>query len=111
MKLADTVHGPQWVMWVVFAIFAIISAILLSGHGGMFIAGYNTATDEEKENIDEKKLCRVIGSGLAFISLVILVSAAFMKVLPSWFAYVMLGCILVTCAVLLVLANTFCKKK
>ena len=39
-----------------------ISAILLSGHGAWLIAGYNTASKEEKEKYDSKKLCRAVGT-------------------------------------------------
>ena len=48
MTLKDISNGPEWVMWVVLAIFVVISIVLLSGHGSSLIAGYNTATKEEK---------------------------------------------------------------
>lgn len=32
----------------VIGLLAVLSVILLSGHGGFLIAGYNTANDEEK---------------------------------------------------------------
>ena len=63
MTVKDISHGPAWIIWIVFAFFAVISMVLLSGHGANMIAGYNTSTKEEKSRIDEKKLCRVIGSG------------------------------------------------
>ena len=37
------------------AVFIALSAILLSEHGAMLIAGYNTAKEEEKAKYDEKK--------------------------------------------------------
>ena len=58
MKLADLATGSDWIVWIVFVIFAVFSIILLSGHGSWFISGYNTASKEEKEKYDEKKLCR-----------------------------------------------------
>lgn len=36
------------------AVFIVLSAILLSGHGAMLIAGYNTAKEKEKAKYDEK---------------------------------------------------------
>ena len=57
MKLADLATGSDWIAWIVFVIFAALSITLLSGHGSWFISGYNTATKEEKEKYDEKKLC------------------------------------------------------
>ena len=56
MKLVDLATGPDWIVWIVFVIFAVFSIILLSGHGSWFISGYNTASKEEKEKYDEKKL-------------------------------------------------------
>ena len=56
MKLADLATGSDRIVWIVFAIFAVLSITLLSGHGSWFISGYNTATKEEKEKYDEKKL-------------------------------------------------------
>ena len=56
MKLVDLATGSDWIVWIVFVIFAVFSIILLSGHGSWFISGYNTASKEEKEKYDEKKL-------------------------------------------------------
>lgn len=47
MKLEDLATGPDWILWIVFAIFAVLSIVLLSGHGSLFISGYNTASKEE----------------------------------------------------------------
>ena len=63
MKLVDLATGSDWIVWIVFVIFAVFSIILLSGHGSWFISGYNTASKEEKEKYDEKKLCRTMGIG------------------------------------------------
>ena len=44
----------SYVLWAVFGLLAIISVIFLTGHGVNLIAGYNTASKEEKYN--SKKL-------------------------------------------------------
>ena len=85
MKLADLATGSDWIVWIVFAIFAVLSIILLSGHGSWFISGYNTASREEKEKYDEKKL-------------------------PAFFIYIALGIILVDVVVIIILGNTLCRK-
>ena len=72
MKLVDLATGPDWIVWIVFVIFAVFSIILLSGHGSWFISGYNTASKEEKEKYDEKKLCRTIGIGMSIIAILAL---------------------------------------
>ena len=80
MKLADLATGSDWIVWIVFVIFAALSITLLSGHGSWFISGYNTATKEEKEKYDEKKLCRTMGIGMSIIA--ILASSSLLQ-LPS----------------------------
>lgn len=73
MKLADISTGSDWIVWFVFIIFAVLSIVLLSGHGSWFISGYNTASKEEKEKYNEKKLCRTVGIGMSVITLLILI--------------------------------------
>lgn len=109
MTLKDTANGPDWVIWVVFAIFAIVSIVLLTGHGANLIAGYNTASDEEKSKYDTKKLCRVVGTGMALIALMILIMAVGEAVLPAAFAYVFLVVTVIDCIAIIILANTICK--
>ena len=79
MKLADLATGSDWIVWIVFAIFAVLSIILLSGHGSWFISGYNTASNEEKEKYDEKKLCRTMGIGMSIIAILALTMGLFEK--------------------------------
>lgn len=88
----------------------MFSIILISGHGGWFIAGYNTASKEEKAKYDEKKLCRTTGIGMAVISILILVSGLFEDVLPASFAWVLFGIIIIDCLVIIIVGNTICKK-
>lgn len=110
MKLIDNMNGPEWIMWVVAGIFVILTIVFLSGHGSGLIAGYNTATKEEKEKYDEKKLCRVMGLGMAIISVCIIVMGAFESVLSASFVYVFLGIVIVDIIAMIVLSNTVCKK-
>ena len=110
MKLADLASGPDWVVWIVFVIFAVLSIVLLSGHGSWVISGYNTATKEEKEKYDEKKLCRTMGIGMSIISILILIMGLFENVLPAFFVYIALGIILVNVVVIIILGNTLCRK-
>ena len=110
MKLADVSRGPDWVVWVVFFLFIILSAVLISGHGSGLIAGYNTASKEEKAKYHEKRLCRILGIGMAFVCVLILVMELFDEVLPASFAYVAAGIIFLDCIVMIILGNTICKK-
>ena len=110
MKLADLASGPDWVVWIVFVIFAVLSIVLLSGHGSWVISGYNTASKEEKEKYDEKKLCRTMGIGMSIIAILILIMGLFETVLPAFFVYIAVGIIVVDVVVIIILGNTLCRK-
>lgn len=110
MKLIDKMNGPIWLIWIIAAIFVILSIILISGHGSGLVAGYNTAPKEEKEKYDEKKLCKVVGYGMAVIAILVLIMALFNRVLSTSFIYVFASIVIVDCIVIIVLSNTICKK-
>ena len=110
MKLADLSTGPDWILWIVFIIFAVLSIVLLLVHGSWFISGYNTASKEEKEKYNEKKLCRTMGIGMFVITLLISTMGLLENILPAFFAYIALGIVLVDVAVIIILGNTICRK-
>ena len=110
MKLADLATGPEWIVWLVFVIFAVLSIVLLSGHGSWFISGYNTASKEEKEKYDEKKLCKTMGIGMSVIAILVLAMGLFENILPAFFVYIALGIILADVVVIIILGNTRCRK-
>ena len=89
---------------------AILSLVLLSGHGSGLIAGYNTASEDEKNQYDQKKLCRVIGAGMLIITILTFILVVWETVLPAAFVYIFLGVVILDCAAMIVLANTVCKK-
>ena len=91
MKLADLATGSDVTVWIVFVIFAVLSIILLSGHGSWFISGYNTASKEEKEKYDEKKLCRTMGLGMSIIAILLLTMGLLENILPAFFVYIASG--------------------
>ena len=109
--LKDYMNGPIWILWIVFALFAVLSIVLLTGRGAGLIAGYNTADKKEKEKYDVKKLCRIIGIFMAVIAALILVMCIWNAVLPVTFSYVFVVIAVVGSVVMIVLANTVCKKK
>ena len=110
MTLKDIHKGPDWVLWAVVVLFAVISIVLLSGHGANLIAGYNTASEEEKNRYDAKKLCRTVGGGMSMITILILVMAIWESLLPAFFSTVFLVVTLIDIGVMLVLMNTVCRK-
>ena len=110
MTLKDISNGPDWILWVIDVLLAMISIILISGHGENLIAGYNTASREEQNKYDTKKLCRVVGAGMALITVMVFVMAVWESVLPASFARVFLFITVLDCITIIVLSNTICKK-
>ena len=56
--LADISTGPDWLLSVVIALFAVLSVLFLLGKGSWLIAGYNTASEKEKQQYYKRRLCR-----------------------------------------------------
>lgn len=110
MTLKDIINGPDWIIWIAGILLAIISIILISGHGANFVAGYNTASREEKNKYDTKKLCRVVGIGMALITIMIFIMAIWGTVLPAFSFIVFLVLTAIDCIAIIVLSNTICKK-
>ena len=49
------------IIWGIAVFMGILTVVLLMGKGSFLIAGYNTSSKEEKQEYDEKKLCRTMG--------------------------------------------------
>lgn len=109
--LADAANGPDWVLWVIGIVFACITILLLSGKGAWLIAGYNTASKEEQAKYNVKRLNLVFGLGMAVITALIFFMAALEEVLPAEFARVFGAVTVLDVVLMLVLANTICRKK
>ena len=110
MTLKDISNGPDWILWVILVVFAVISVVLLTGHGANLIAGYNTASKEEQNRYDTRKLCRVVGAGMSVITVMILIMTVWESTLPASFAKVFLAVSGIDSIVMIILANTICKK-
>ncbi|MCG4580459.1 DUF3784 domain-containing protein [Clostridium cochlearium] len=78
---------------------------LLLGKGSFLIAGYNTSSKEEKEQYNEKKLCRAMGVMLLSLTIatIFLITN---KIMSSYYGiFVVISSIIVT-----IYMNTKCKK-
>ena len=64
------------VFLVITGLFVVLGIIFASGKGANLIAGYNTATYEEKSKTDEKKLLKAMSVFMFILAGCFLVSAA-----------------------------------
>ena len=93
---------------VIAVIMVIMGILILIGKGDNLIAGYNTASKEEREQYDIKRVRGLIG-GFMIVLAPMLFMLAGEPALDSMFAFAALTIIL--CAIVLALANTWAKKK
>ena len=91
------------------ALFIVLAVIFLIGKGDMLIAGYNTASEEERKTIDIKRL-RIV------MAVLMVVTAVFCTIVPllgndknSLLAAA--GIFLAIIFVGIIIANTWTKKK
>lgn len=95
------------VIIIVAALLMIMGIVILVGKGDKLIAGYNTASKEEKSQYNAKRLRGLVG-GL----LIILAPATFLLGLDSMAASLLFsGITFVVCIVVVILANTWAKDK
>lgn len=96
------------ILYVIAILFLVLSVLLLSGHGACFLAGYNTSDAGKRAKYDEKKLCRVDGAGLLFLTILLFIMAFYKENLPDWFIAFFLIASIADVIVMLFLANTIC---
>lgn len=88
-----------------------MSAVLFMGKGSFLIAGYNTASEEEKRKYDEKKLCRATGSYLAVLTFLVLGAEIMGENIPNWYTGLLTAGIIVGTIFFLIYANLGCRAK
>ncbi len=101
-------NAPIWVPWLVVAILAAISIVLLMGKGSFLIAGFNTASKEQKQRYNKKRLCRVVGGGTSMLAIIFGTATFYRFEMPSAISWIIPWGLFGTIAVVAVLANTIC---
>ena len=93
---------------IIFALIPLVMSIIIAfGKGDGLIAGYNTASKEEKEKVNIKRL------RLATV-IMLLLSSVFVAFLPfasQMQQYGMIAGLISLVVIFLIIANTWCKKK
>jgi len=96
------------ILIIVAVILVIMGIIILIGKGDNLIAGYNTASKEEKAQYNIKRLRRLIGGLLIALAPMMFLLNGEDTMAATW-SFVAL--VLVLCIVVVILANTWAKKK
>lgn len=96
------------VLIVVAAILLIMGIIILIGKGDNLIAGYNTASKEERSQYNIKRLRGLIGGILVVLAPMMLLLLG-RESLAATLSFVVLTFVL--CIVMVLLANTWAKKR
>lgn len=96
------------VIVILALLFAVMGILVLAGKGDNLIAGYNTTSREEREQIDIKRLRGLVGGLLIVLAplMILLLGNETMASAGSFGAIVF-----VLCIVVVILANTWAKKK
>lgn len=82
------IHGS------IILLFLLLGILFRLGKGAVLIAGYNTAPQREKEQIDEKKLCKYM-SNLMFVLAACWAIVASSEIFHKlWLVYLGLGLLL-----------------
>ena len=96
------------VLIIVAAILLTMGIIVLIGKGDNLIAGYNTASKEEKSQYNIKRLRGLIGGILVVLAPMMLLLLG-RESLAATLSFVVLPFVL--CIVMVLLANTWAKKR
>ena len=96
------------VLVIVAAILVIMGVLILIGKGDNLIAGYNTASKEEKAQYNVKRLRGLIGGLLIALAPMMFLLHGEDTMAAAW-SFVAL--VFVLCIVVVILANTWAKKK
>ena len=104
-------NAPILLCWAVVIMLAVFSLLLLAGKGSCLIAGYNTSSKEKKQRYDKKRLCRVVGSGMGILAIMLGIATFYRFEMPTNLSWIIPWGILGTIVIVEILASTICKKK
>ncbi|MCQ2146313.1 MAG: DUF3784 domain-containing protein [Bacteroidales bacterium] len=100
--------AAQLIVFFTAGLVVGLGILILIGKGANLIAGYNTATEEEKAEFDEKKLNRIVGICCIISGLLVLPIA---WVHSLFYGLFMTFAIIILSIVTVVLSNTWAKRK
>lgn len=96
------------VLIIIAALCAIMGIVVLMGKGDKLIAGYNTASEKEKEKYNIHRLRFVVG--VVLLAVAFLMPLLLLKV-GNVFKGLFAGIVVILSIAAVILANTWAKKK
>jgi hypothetical protein len=88
-----------------------LGMVILSGKGDNLIAGYNTASEEERREVNVRRL-RIVVAGICILTPVLIGLPFFIGMEGDASLHLFMAfCVILLTIIGLVLANTWCKKK
>ena len=97
------------IVQIIIALFLVVlGVIVLTGKGDMLIAGYNTASKEEKEKVNIKRLRLLVGGLIVVIAPLCFILDDTNNVKSG---LIFIGIVVVLTLSVVVLANTWAMKK
>ena len=93
---------------IIAVLLLTMGIIVLVGKGDNLIAGYNTASKEEKAQYNIKRLRGLIGGVLIVLAPVMVLTLREESMTSTW---AFIAVTIVLCIVVVILANTWAKKK
>ena len=96
---------------VIIVIMFVLGIVILSGKGDNLIAGYNTASDEERREVNIKRL-RIVVAGICILSPVVISLPVFIGKEGDTSLHLFTAfCVFLMTIIVVILANTWCKRK
>jgi len=95
------------IVYIFAALFLIMGILIIIGKGDKLIAGYNTASEEERAAYNIKRLRTLVGGLLVVLApMMFLLGQESMAASFSFVAFTLVACIVVV-----ILANTWAKNR
>jgi uncharacterized membrane protein YgdD (TMEM256/DUF423 family) len=91
---------------IVIVLFVILGVVLSLGKGAFLIAGYNTASQEEKAKYDEKALCKFVGKSMFILAFSIFLLGLSELIKQHILFYIGLTLFIGTIIFIIIFANT-----
>ena len=99
------------VISIISLAFIILAVLILAGKGDGLIAGYNTASEEERAQVSVRRLRLVLANVLIITAVSIPLPILMGRQNDTQLHLCMGGGIIVISFVAIILANTWCRKK